>query len=39
LTDEGRPVEFGELVALLDIAESEREMFQRRLVRWSVKGS
>ena len=31
LTDEARPVEFGELVALLDIAESEREMFQRRL--------
>jgi len=31
LTDEGRPVEFVELTALLDITESEREMFQRRL--------
>ena len=31
LTDEGRPLSFAELVELLDIAESECEMFQRRL--------
>ncbi len=31
LTDEGRPLSFVELVGLLDIAESECEMFQRRL--------
>ena len=31
LADEGRPVTFAELTGLLDIADSEREMFQRRL--------
>jgi len=31
LTDEGRPLGFVELMELLDIAESERDMFQRRL--------
>lgn len=31
LTDQGRPLGFAELTELLDIAESEREMFQRRL--------
>ncbi len=31
LADEGRPLEFTELTGLLDIADSEREMFQRRL--------
>jgi len=31
LTDEGRPLGFSELAGLLDIADSEREMFQRRL--------
>ena len=31
LADEGRPLSFGELIELLDIAGSEREMFQRRL--------
>jgi ribonuclease R len=31
LTDQGRPLGFVELTELLDIAESEREMFQRRL--------
>jgi ribonuclease R len=31
LADEGRPVTFAELTELLDIAGSEREMFQRRL--------
>jgi ribonuclease R len=31
LADEGRPLEFAELIELLDIASSEREMFQRRL--------
>ncbi|PKO34486.1 MAG: ribonuclease R [Betaproteobacteria bacterium HGW-Betaproteobacteria-7] len=31
LADEGRPLGFAELSALLDIAESERDMFQRRL--------
>ena len=31
LTDEGRPLSFIELTELLDIAGSEREMFQRRL--------
>ncbi len=31
LADEGRPVPFAELTGLLDIADSEREMFQRRL--------
>jgi ribonuclease R len=31
LADEGRPVTFAELIGLLDIADSEREMFQRRL--------
>ncbi|MGE5945158.1 MAG: ribonuclease R [Betaproteobacteria bacterium] len=31
LADEGRPVTFAELTGLLDIAGSEREMFQRRL--------
>jgi ribonuclease R len=31
LADEGRPLGFVELSALLDIAESERDMFQRRL--------
>ncbi|KAF4513891.1 UNVERIFIED_CONTAM: hypothetical protein B566_EDAN017572 [Ephemera danica] len=31
LADEGRPVTFAELAGLLDIADSEREMFQRRL--------
>ncbi len=31
LTDEGRPLSFANLVDLLDIADSEREMFQRRL--------
>ena len=31
LADEGRPLGFVELTELLDIAESEREMFQRRL--------
>jgi len=31
LADEGRPVAFSELTGLLDIADSEREMFQRRL--------
>ena len=31
LTDEGRPLTFANLVELLDIADSEREMFQRRL--------
>jgi ribonuclease R len=31
LTDEGRPVSFVELLQLLDIVESERDMFQRRL--------
>ncbi len=31
LADEGRPLSFGELTELLDIAGSEREMFQRRL--------
>lgn len=31
MTDEGRPLGFEELSGLLDIAESEREMFQRRL--------
>jgi len=31
LADEGRPVTFGELSRLLDIAATEQEMFQRRL--------
>jgi len=31
LETEGRPVNFMELTELLDIAESERDMFQRRL--------
>ena len=31
LADEGRPVTFAELSALLDIAATEQEMFQRRL--------
>ncbi len=31
LTDEARPLSFVELTELLDIAESEQEMFQRRL--------
>jgi len=31
LEEEGRPVTFTELTQLLDIADSEREMFQRRL--------
>ena len=31
LADEGRPVEFNELTELLDITNTEREMFQRRL--------
>ena len=31
LADEGRPVSFGELTGLLDIAATEQEMFQRRL--------
>ena len=31
LADEGRPLSFIELIELLDIAGSEREMFQRRL--------
>ena len=31
LADEGRPLEFAELIELLDITSSEREMFQRRL--------
>ncbi|WP_153144690.1 ribonuclease R [Dechloromonas sp. H13] len=31
LADEGRPLAFAELAELLDIAGSEREMFQRRL--------
>ncbi|MDP3540455.1 MAG: ribonuclease R [Azonexus sp.] len=31
LADEGRPLGFIELLSLLDISESEREMFQRRL--------
>lgn len=31
LTDEGRPLELAELIELLDITSSEREMFQRRL--------
>ena len=31
LEDEGRPVSFDELAALMDIAGEEREMFQRRL--------
>ena len=31
LTDEGRPLDFIELTELLDIAGSERDMFQRRL--------
>jgi len=31
LADEGRPLGFAELVALLDIADGERDMFQRRL--------
>ena len=31
LTEEARPLSFDELAGLLDIADSEREMFQRRL--------
>jgi ribonuclease R len=31
LADEGRPISFGELTGLLDIAATEQEMFQRRL--------
>ncbi|MRT18586.1 hypothetical protein F3C99_16825, partial [Vitellibacter sp. q18] len=31
LEEEGRPVSFAELTERLDIADSEREMFQRRL--------
>ena len=31
LADEGRPLSFDDLTTLLDIADSEREMFQRRL--------
>ncbi len=31
LADEGRPLGFAELTELLDIADSERDMFQRRL--------
>ncbi len=31
LADEGRPLEFAELIELLDITSTEREMFQRRL--------
>ena len=31
LADEGRPVTFGELTGVLDIAATEQEMFQRRL--------
>ena len=38
LTDEGRPVEFSELIELLDISSSEREMFQRRLAAMEREG-
>ena len=31
LADEGRPLGFAELIVLLDIADGERDMFQRRL--------